>query len=358
MLPRPLPVPAIAVRAGRRLIRPALWAAKAALLLLRSQMRKRKSPNAWLPYESLILDQARYYEPDVVHVHDLPRLALGVRIKELTGAPLVYDAHELYPEIATLTAAQKWALTRLEARLSPRCDRVITVNPFIAREMADRYGIEEPAVLCNAIDPPADLHRNGRPDRLRQDLELPPSTRILLYQGWMSRTRGLQELVRAMAEVDKRIHLVMMGYGEAREELVGIADELSLRGRVHFKDAVPVEELLWWTASADAGIIPYQPVDLNNYYCSPNKLFEFIQAHLPPIVNDLPFLRSVVGEEGFGVVAPLEKAESYAAAIGRAFDPESGGTERFRERIRERAEAYSWSSEKTKLLDVYARIGS
>ena len=45
-------------------------------------------------------------------------------------------------------------------------------------------------------------------------------------------------------------------------------------GRVYFIPAVPQRDLLAYCASADAGVIPYQAVDLNNYYTSPNKLFE------------------------------------------------------------------------------------
>jgi glycosyltransferase involved in cell wall biosynthesis len=131
---------------------------------------------------------------------------------------------------------------------------------------------------------------------------------------------------------------------------------MGLGAKVHFKDAVPQEEVLFWTASADAGIIPYQPVDLNNYYCSPNKLFEFIQAAVPIIANDLPFLRKVVAAEGFGVVSKLDSVEDYAAAIEAMFDPAQGGPARFRPRLLDRATAYDWKNEEEKLLAIYENL--
>ena len=324
--------------------------------LVRVLAGRSRSAGPSSPLELAILDRVDQYRPDLIHAHDLPRLRVAVHAKRQAGVPLIYDAHELYPEINTLSPVDKRALERLEGRFARHCDRVITVNPFIAREMARRYAIPTPEVLFNAIDRPEGFDPQHKPDRFRAELPIAPDKAILLYQGWMSATRGLQDLVNAMAHVPDRVHLVMMGYGEARAELERIVRDRGLGRRVHFKDAVPVTELLWWTASADAGIIPYRPVDLNNYYCSPNKLFEFIQASLPLIVNDLPFLRQVVGQEGFGVVAPLDGAELIGLAISEMFDPARGGPGRFRPRLLARASEYNWTHEESRLLAIYRAL--
>jgi glycosyltransferase involved in cell wall biosynthesis len=296
------------------------------------------------------------YQPDVIHTHDLPYLKAAMYAKRRIHVPLVYDAHELYPEIATLSPQQRRTLTRIERRLVPLCDHVITVNPFIASEMAKRYHIPLPTVILNATDRPQGFDPTQHWNRFRECLAIPSSHSILLYQGWISLTRGLQNLIRAMRCVDVGIHLVVMGYGEAIDELKWIRDNLGLADRVHFKNAVPQTELLFWTASAEAGIIPYQPIDLNNYYCSPNKLFEFIQAGVPIIGNDLPFLSKVIGGEGFGIVSKLETIEDYAKAIQLMFDPQLGGPARFVERLLTKAGSYTWQKEEKKLLTLYQKI--
>ena len=48
------------------------------------------------------------------------------------------------------------------------------------------------------------------------------------------------------------------------------------------------------TPAGELGIIPYQSIDLNSRYCTPNKLFDFIVAGLPILANDLPELRKFV----------------------------------------------------------------
>ncbi len=306
--------------------------------------------------EETIVKRVLFYNPDVIHVHDLPRLRAGAKAKRRLKVPLVYDAHELYPEIATLTPADQKKLAARERRFIRDADVVITVNKYIAAEMAKRYRVATPDVIRNATDWPHGLLWNRPWNLFRERFEIPQEHQIILFQGWMSAQRGLQPLVRAMTALPEHLHLVFMGYGEGRIELEAIVAEHSLDGRVHFMDAVPQEELLGWTRSADAGIIPYQPIDLNNYYCSPNKLFEFIQAELPIVANDLPFLRDVVAQEGFGIVHRLETVEDYATAIGLMFDGNRRQT--FRDNLRLKKLEYSWSIEERKLVALYQALGS
>lgn len=308
-------------------------------------------------HEQAMLNRVLYYDPDVVHIHDLPYLRVGIETKNRLKIPLVYDAHELYPEIGTLTPAQKRELTQLEKRFMPQCDWVITVNPFIAAEMAQRYTVDQPEVILNAVTLPSDFAQTDHHNRFRPEFGIPADHQILLFQGWLGLERGLQPLVQALSQTPDFIHLVLMGYGEeVKTQLKGIAQENGISSRVHFKAAVPQAELLFWTASADAGIIPYPPTDLNHTYCSPNKLFEFIQAGLPIIANDLPFLRQIVAGEEFGVVMSLTDANNFAQAIRVMFDREQGGPGRFKKNLREKAAKYSWQVEAAKLLDLYAAL--
>lgn len=295
--------------------------------------------------------KATYFNPDIIHVHDLPRLQAGCLIKKALNIPLIYDAHELYPEIDTLTNKQKKKLKRLESKFIKQCDSVITVNEFIAEIMERDYKTSKINVIYNATTPlPTKLEK--QPDLFRQNLTIPSNAHILLFQGWMSKTRGLQNLVRSIPQVEKKIHLVLMGYGDVQNELREIIAELRIKDRVHILEAVPQTELLKWTSSADAGIIPYQPIDLNNYYCSPNKLFEFIQAGLPIIANALPFLKKVVQENDFGLVADLKSPFEYAKAINLMFK-NTNNFNRFKANLKKRSGEFSWASEEVKLKNIY-----
>src|SRR5207253_7902587 len=108
------------------------------------------------------------------------------------------DAHELFPEIGNRwIRLKRQAWIDLEHRLLPFADLAITVNEFIAEEMARRYRQPPPLVVYNCPDPPPGFDPAAPPDHLRAPLRLPAERPIVLYQGWMAAGRGLENLVRA-----------------------------------------------------------------------------------------------------------------------------------------------------------------
>jgi glycosyltransferase involved in cell wall biosynthesis len=346
-------------RAGTRVARGSLarqdgMVQRGARLLGRLDQRWRQLDDR----ETHLVERMRFYRPDLLHAHDLPQLRPAVAAKRALGVPLVYDAHELYPEIHTLTPPQQEMLAKREARYVRSCDLVITVNGYMARLMAQRYGIREPAVILNATAAPPGFDERERYDRFRAALPIPPDAAILLYQGWMAHDRpGLDPLVRSMALVkNPRVHLVMMGYGDGLDVFPTLARELGTSHRVHFQEAVSQSELLFWTASADAGIIPYVPVDRNIRFCSPNKLYELITARLPILANDLPYLRDVVAANGFGLIRKLEAPADFASAIDEMFVDFPAGTARFRDSMIRSGDRFAWSVEHEKLLSLYERF--
>lgn len=310
--------------------------------------------NLW---ERALFYRTLYLDPDVIHVHDLPQLLAGVYAKRVLGVPLIYDAHEVYPQISTLTDAETRFLHSKEQLLLKYCDATITVNPYCSRLMEYCYDCKPFDIIMNATGGDALAgSRGGFKGRLRRKLRLGQGAKILMYQGWIADVgRGLTELVSAFAAVRPEVHLVMMGYGDV-DKFHRLAREAGVARRVHILPPVPWDELVSWSSEADAGIIPYQPVDFNHRVCSPNKLFEFIAARLPIICNDLPFLRQVVEGEGFGLVHSMSNAAEIAQAINRAFDPQDQVLQKAREALERRGSAWEWPVEAAKLKEIYARL--
>ena len=307
------------------------------------------------PLERELIHQICDLQPDYLHVHDLPQLRLGVEVKKLLGVPLIYDAHELFPALEHLGWAYRKVWHRREQRYLPWVDRVITVNPLVAEEMQNRYRIAMPTVIQNAIDSPPDFDPTVRHTKLRDELGLSPDQKILLYQGCLLRSRGLEPLIDAMSSVQAPVHLVLLGYGDLKELLRARIAQLPGATRVHLLDAVPHEELLGWTASADAGVIPYQAKDLNKKLVSPNKLYEFIQAGLPMLSNDLPMLRRMIGEQELGLLWSFSDASSYARGID-AFFADEERVRAYRHHVLFARQTINWRNEGKKLLALYEQL--
>ena len=298
--------------------------------------------------------QARALKADVYHAHDLVTLPLAWAAARSRRARLVYDAHELFTEMGRLGTFSRAALRLLERALIGRADRVITVNDSIAGELSRRYGVPRPTVVMNCpVTGGRTFRREDSP--LRARVGLAEGVPLVLYQGMFMPHRGLENLVRA-ARSFTRAHLVMMGWGALRDALRDLARREGVDGRVHFTDGVPLGELLACTAGADVGAIPYRNVGLNNYYTSPNKLFEYCAAGVPVVASRFPELVKVVDGLGIGRTFDPERPEEIAGAVNGLLD-EPGALAAARANVARAAPRFTWEKESAKLLDVYRAVG-
>ncbi|MFJ4443739.1 glycosyltransferase family 4 protein [Pseudomonas sp. NPDC089422] len=303
-------------------------------------------------YMNLFMADGRRHVADVVVAHDLPMLAVGRALAEEFNAALVYDSHELFSE-QEFTPGEQRSWADIERRHVRSCKRVITVNPSIAHELESRYAISEVAVIHNAerICP-----LGARSWYLHERFAIPRDHFVLLFQGGFSAGRNLEELVQAMAYVsDPRIHLVFLGEGQLSERLQRLTTKKRVGSRVHFHPAVPQAQLLEVTTAADAGVIPYQAICLNNYYCTPNKLFEFISAGLPILASDLPELRRLVAGNAIGRVESLDTPEKMASAITAMFQ-NADQLQAWRDNLLTVRETLSWQREGERLKQIYEEL--
>jgi glycosyltransferase involved in cell wall biosynthesis len=300
-------------------------------------------------YLNLFLADARQHQAEVVVAHDLPMLAVGRTLSEEFGAHFVYDSHELYSE-QEFSRGQRASWAQVERRHIHACDQVITVNPSIARELEARYGVAEVAVIHNAERIQAQTERSWY---LHERFGIPREHRVLLFQGGFSAGRNLLELVEAMALLPHcGIHLVLLGDGQLAGALQRLVERKGMSSRVHLHPAVAQSQLLKVTAAADAGVIPYQAICLNNYYCTPNKLFEFIAAGLPILASDLPELRRLVEGNQIGCVGDLGTPRAIASMI-EAFFSDGQRLQRWREQLAVVRQELSWQQEGERLKQLY-----
>ncbi|HEY8150022.1 MAG TPA: glycosyltransferase family 4 protein [Vicinamibacteria bacterium] len=290
----------------------------------------------------------------VYHAHDLITLPVAWAAARLRGASVVYDAHELFTEISRLGAVSRAVFRVAETLLIGRVDRVITVNDSIADELSRRYDVPRPTVVMNCPRIEGAATRDA--SRLRARVGLGAEVPIVLFQGMFMPHRGLENLVRA-ARSFARAHLVFMGWGPLRAPLEAQAAAEGVAGRVHFTDGVPLQDLLGFTAGADLGAIPYRNVGLNNYYTSPNKLFEYCAAGVPVVSSRFPELVKVVEGFGAGRTFDPESPEDIAAAVNGLLESPDAMA-RAREGAARAAQRYNWENESRKLLDVYASLGA
>jgi glycosyltransferase involved in cell wall biosynthesis len=316
-----------------------------------------------------LVEAARHVKADIYHAHNADTLAVAARLARRDRARLVYDAHELFPDLMDLgpeAASTPWPkrlrqqvlranYARLQRASIGRADLVITVSGSIADELARRYHIARPVLILNC---PRFRDMQAGSDYLRRRLGLPPTARILLSQGAVFPGRGQLEIVQSLALLPEEYRLVFLGFslGTFQEPIRREIARLGLSSRVHLLDALAPELLPEATASADVGIVLLADLNKNQRYAMPNKLFEYMMAGLPFVANELPEIARVVEQTGAGLtigqIAPAAIAGGIHQVVGdrkrhqrmRAAGLSAARTE------------YNWARQAETLLAAYARL--
>ena len=298
---------------------------------------------------------------DAWHAHDLTGLAAII--------PRLRDELPLFTtrtNYSWIRARRHGCLTRFAAcsgRSSAGWYRerpsVITVNDEIAAVIRRRYRPAEIVVVHNCPDlwvPPP-----SKPTLIREAAAIPLGAPIILYHGGLTGGRGIEQLMEALLVTGlEDIHLVLMGYGDKRDEFRSTARSARWMNRIHVLDPVPPSVLLAWVASADVGAMPNPGMTRNDMLSSPNKLFECLAAGTPVIVNNFPTMRRIVVDDPggpLGAVCDPSGVQSIADAILSVLSRDPADMDVLRTRcLRAAAERWNWDQESETLLAVYSRI--
>jgi glycosyltransferase involved in cell wall biosynthesis len=294
---------------------------------------------------------------EIYHAHDLNTLPVAFMAARRDKAKLIYDSHELYLERNKLQPSSrlwKFVLRRLESFLARRSDAVLTVNETLAEVLVERYRIPRPCVVMNtpaSLEQSADFGKgNGS---LRAQLAIPSEAEVLIYVGGIKLNRGLEELILSLRYLEGCC-LVCMGDGneQYKKILMALAEQTGVLDRFFFFGPVSTEQVIHFAACADLGVAAIANTCMSYYYCSPNKLFEYMNAGLPVAASNFPELEKVVLGHDVGLTFDPSDPEDIARTARQILgNPE--GRERMRKNAVRASRLYNWENESRKLLQVY-----
>jgi glycosyltransferase involved in cell wall biosynthesis len=251
---------------------------------------------------------------DVVVAADLDTLPAAVALAEEYGVPLVYDAHEYWPHaFAAFSPSEIAFWSNLEKTLIEHVTLALTVSPQLAEIMSQRYGCAFDCIPnCAPLGAEQRIDLESALARRAQSEDV-----IFLVQGVFGRQRGFEKLINVWDRVDPRAKLWLRGpESPEKASMIELAKSKRVFNRgVWFPDAVPEAELVRAAREADVGVVPYEPVSLNNRFCSPNKLSQYMAAGLPIVCNELDFVKSVVLDNGVGAAVDFGDEDALMRTI-------------------------------------------
>jgi glycosyltransferase involved in cell wall biosynthesis len=168
---------------------------------------------------------------------------------------------------------------------------------------------------------------------------------IFIYVGILSRGRGIEELLNVFSDPAVSAHLVCMGYGDLAATIASVAKE---NPKVHLHPPVPHHLVVEYASGADVGLCFIENVSLSDYYCLPNKLFEYCFAGVPVLASDFPEIRKVVERFALGQVCTPKGDAMRSAVLSFIANPPG--------RVSADLSPLSWERQAEKLVALYQTV--
>jgi glycosyltransferase involved in cell wall biosynthesis len=247
-------------------------------------------------------------ECDVIHCHDLDTLIIGWIAGIVRRKPVVFDAHEAYPEMQRARSRVLYRVTTvLERFLARRADAIVTVGERMKQRFERLTNGRVPVHYIGSWKDPADFRFS--PERLaetRRQIASGEERLLVGYFGSLYRSKPILPLLEAAERVGG-IRLVIAGAGEQE----GIVREWAQRcAWVRYLGVIPHADVCRYTAASDVMYYGFDPTWDDAIYTAGNNLFNAIAAGKPLLSVDCGELADIVRALGCGYLMPtLDAAE-------------------------------------------------
>jgi glycosyltransferase involved in cell wall biosynthesis len=296
-----------------------------------------------------------FHRVDLVCAVNLDAILPCYLVSILKGIPRLYDARELFTEMAEVVARPRVRKVWLwvERTMVPRFPRGYAVCLGIAEELHRRYGVCY-SVIRNMTVLEEDPVPGGRPPGVASDEGRPTEGTCpvegpyLLYQGAVNHGRGLDGLMGAMRHID--LPLIICGTGNYMNQTKEWVRRYGLEKKVVFTGQLKPKELRRYTDHAYIGINLVEREGFNQYHSLPNKLFDYIHSGVPQVTMDYPEYRRVQDEVEVAVLIPDVTEEEIVQAVRRLCG-EAALYGRLRENCAKARHIYNWQAEERKLFE-------
>ena len=299
---------------------------------------------------------------ELIHAHSpilcgLPAHAAARRL----AVPSVYEIRAFWEDAAEQRgqgrrgSARYATIRALETRLARSVDAVVTLCDGLRGDLLARgVPADRLFVVPNGVDTKRFTPR-PRDEELAQSLRFQGKS-VIAYVGTLFRFEGVKLMLEAMGRLcDARddVRGLIVGHGEAEDELRDLTEHLGLAGRVVITGKVSPAEVMRYYALADVLVYPRERHRITELV-TPLKPLEAMSMAKAVVASDVGGLRELVNDGETGLLFRAGDAEALADRLARVI----GDTD-LRRSLGERARARvlaerSWSTLAARYLDVYA----
>ena len=308
-----------------------------------------------LDYASLILThrkeigrQIKEFSPDVIVGFSILNSYLAVKAAKRNAIPFVYYWIDVLHRLIPFKPFQPIARI-VEGKVLKQADRVLVINDKL-KEYVTRIGapVERTHVLRAGIDiKQFNPLENG--SAIRKQYRLKKGDIVLFFMGWLYNFSGLKEVALQVAKTkDDRLKLLIVGEGDAYDELQQIRQKYDLQDIVILTGKKPYQEIPALIAASDVCLLPAYPTEKIMQDIVPIKMYEYMAMAKPVVSTRLPGVMKEFGKDN-GVVYVSRPEDAVRKAIELI---QGGSLKGLGAKARHFVERYSWDN----ITDEFERI--
>lgn len=244
----------------------------------------------------------RHEKPSIVYCHDYYSAILAFLLKSRKYCKhIVYDAHELIIPEPDVRDRRLAFFQFFEKSIIKKVDKVFCASKERGAFMRKHYNLScTPIPIRNISQLIVNNDRQTQTIVSSLDDFFSKPGPVVVYAGVVTKSRRIAELANAVSSLAPRFKLLIVGKGDAVEELKGITssnpDLVSA-----FTGPVPYNALGAILSKCDIGFVYYPVNTLNNIYCASNKVYEYASVALPMISNTNPTVQEELKANHIGV---------------------------------------------------------
>ena len=309
-----------------------------------------------LPFPNLIRDFIEDFQPDLIHSHH-PFLLGDSALRESwkMQVPIVFTHHTLYERYTHYVPLDSPALKRMAIQLATEycnlCDHVIAPSESISKLLTDRAVITPIRSIPTGID--TKFFAKGDGDLFRKKAGIPKDAKVIGHVGRLAREKNLLFIAEAVAPLLKKnpeAVFLLVGDGDAREEMVTILSREAAANQVHAAGKQSGQDLADAYAAMDWFVFASQTETQGIV------LAEAMAAGKPVVALDGPGVREILKDGENGLLLPGNaSAADFSAALRRIMD-DADLTRHCSGVARETAEEYGTERCARRMLHCYEEL--